>query len=83
MKKHHGSQHIIRQGMRWRVGNGRKVRIWSDRWLLAPTLFKVMSPQNTLDNQVMVGDHQDASGGSSDSDIYKEILEKNMELKNS
>ena len=57
------AQHIVRQGMRWRVGNGNKIQIWSNKWLPTPTTFKVISPQNTLGDQAMVSDLIDRSLG--------------------
>jgi hypothetical protein len=33
----------------WRVGNGKKIRIWQDRWLLSPTTYKVLSPPRILE----------------------------------
>ncbi|XP_075655055.1 uncharacterized protein LOC142625252 [Castanea sativa] len=40
----HNSLEVIRKGTRWRVGNGRKIHIWEDKWLPTPTTFKVISP---------------------------------------
>ena len=41
----HNSLKVIRRGIRWRVGNGRRIHIWDDRWLPTPTTYKVISPQ--------------------------------------
>ena len=38
------SLEIIRKGTRWRVGNGKMIHIWEDRWLPTPTTHKVCSP---------------------------------------
>nr|XP_023912601.1 uncharacterized protein LOC112024185 [Quercus suber] len=41
----HNSLDVIRKGTRWRVGNGRRIHIWDDRWLPTPTTHKVVSPR--------------------------------------
>lgn len=50
------TQHLVRHGMRWRVGNGEKILVWVDKWLPTPTTFKVISPQNTLHVQPRVNE---------------------------
>ena len=42
----HGSLEVIRRGSRWRVGNGKLIHIWEDRWLPTPSTYKVISPPN-------------------------------------
>ena len=42
----HGSFEVIRRGSRWRVGNGKLIHIWEDRWLPTPSTYKVISPPN-------------------------------------
>ena len=39
----HASQVVVRGGMRWRVGNGRKINLWHDLWLPDPSIFFVTS----------------------------------------
>lgn len=34
----------IASGLRWRIGDGAKVKIWGDQWLLDPNLPKLISP---------------------------------------
>ena len=42
----HNSLEIIRRDTRWRMGNGKRIHIWEDRWLPTPSTYKVISPQN-------------------------------------
>ena len=35
---------VIRRGLKWRIGNGSKVRIFCDTWLLGSQQGKVISP---------------------------------------
>ncbi|XP_030929385.1 uncharacterized protein LOC115955407 [Quercus lobata] len=41
---------VVRKGTRWRVGNGRLIHIWNDKWLPTPTTFKVVSPPCGFDD---------------------------------
>nr|XP_023915006.1 uncharacterized protein LOC112026546 [Quercus suber] len=50
----HNSLEIIRRGTRWRVGNGRRIQIWDDKWLPTPTTHKVISPQSDFGDFPMV-----------------------------
>ena len=50
------AQNIVRSGVRWRLGNGQKIRIWSDKWLPIPSTFKVISPPTVLGSQALVFD---------------------------
>ena len=40
----YNSLEVIRRGTRWRVGNGKLIHIWEDKWLPIPTTHKVCSP---------------------------------------
>ena len=46
----HSSLRLIKEGTRWRVGNGKLIHIWDDRWLPTPSTYKVISPpRNTVE----------------------------------
>ena len=45
---------VIRKGTRWRVGNGRLIHIWVNKWLPTPTTYKVISPPRLFDDFPMV-----------------------------
>ena len=45
---------VIKQGTRWRVGNGNIIHIWEDKWMPTPTTYKVISPPKLFDNFPMV-----------------------------
>ena len=40
------AREVIERGSRWIVGNGKKVKIWRDRWIPTPYTFKVVSPRS-------------------------------------
>ena len=50
----HNSLEVIRKGTIWRVGNGRKIHLWEDKWLPMPTTFKVISPPSYFRDFPMV-----------------------------
>ncbi|XP_027103053.2 uncharacterized protein [Coffea arabica] len=35
-------------GSKWRVGNGLHIKIWKDRWIPRPSIFKIVSPSDAL-----------------------------------
>lgn len=34
---------VFEHGLRWRVGNGKKISIWGDQWILTQNSFKIKS----------------------------------------
>ena len=48
------AQSIVREGLRWRVGNDREIRIWEDKWLPTAPTHKVCSPRLFLDPDTRV-----------------------------
>lgn len=45
---------IMNQGVRWKIGNGKSVCSWDDKWLLTPSTFKVISPKMYMGNGELV-----------------------------
>ena len=48
------SLEVLRSGTRWRVGNGRLIHIWDDKWLPNPSTYKVISPPCPSEDYPMV-----------------------------
>lgn len=42
------AQELVKNGLRWRVGNGVNIRVWGDKWLPVSSTYKVVSPRNFL-----------------------------------
>ena len=42
---------VIRKGMQSRMGNGSRICIYQDNWLLDPYLKQILSPQDFLDSE--------------------------------
>ena len=39
------AQHLVKRGLRWQVGDGRRIRVWQDQWLTTRSTYKVVSPK--------------------------------------
>ena len=48
------AQPLVREGLRWRVGNGRDKRIWGDKWLPTTSTYRICSPRLFLDQDTRV-----------------------------
>lgn len=38
------AKEVIGKGLCWNIGNGKKVNIWTDKWIPTPKSFKIISP---------------------------------------
>ena len=45
---------LLVEGMMWRVGNERCIKIWVDKWLPSPTTYTMQSPVHLLDPEAKV-----------------------------
>ena len=50
------AQPLVKCGLRWRLGNGERIRIWGDRWLPKPSTFMVSSPRLFMPQDMKVGE---------------------------
>lgn len=48
------TQSIVKQGVRWRVGNGTDILIWGDKWLPWVSSYEVISPRLFLNQDTRV-----------------------------
>ena len=49
------AQSVVREGIKWRVGNGRNIQIWEDKWLPSTPTHRVASPRLFLHPDTLVG----------------------------
>jgi len=45
---------LLQQGLFWRVGDGRQIKVWADRWLLTPPIYKSNTLLGGLDRNSVV-----------------------------
>ena len=43
-----GQPNLIRDGVKWQVGNGLSISIWKDKWTNTTSTFCIVSPQRLL-----------------------------------
>lgn len=48
-----GARELVLQGLRWRVGNGTRIKLWQDKWLNTPS-FQVQTPNIHLHRDAIV-----------------------------
>lgn len=39
------AQSLVRHGMRWQVGDGKRINVWKDKWIPSPRTYKVVTPE--------------------------------------
>ncbi|XP_059446670.1 uncharacterized protein LOC132178237 [Corylus avellana] len=44
-----GASDLVKDGLVWRVGNGKSIHIWKDKWLPRPPMYTVYSPPLLFD----------------------------------
>jgi hypothetical protein len=47
---------LLMEGMMWKVGNGRSIKIWGDKWLPSPTTYAIQSPVQVLDPEARISE---------------------------
>jgi hypothetical protein len=68
------AREILKLGLLWRVGDGRSIKIWQDRWLPIPTTYSVQSPVQMLDPNVLVSELINYELGCWKGDIIKGVF---------
>ncbi|KAL0011302.1 hypothetical protein SO802_006410 [Lithocarpus litseifolius] len=48
------AQSLVKEGLRWRIGNGANIQVWEDRWLPIPSTYKVITPRGFLHDDTRV-----------------------------
>lgn len=43
------AQKLLKVGLIWRVGDGKSIKIWGDRWIPSPSSFAIQTPLRFLD----------------------------------
>jgi ribonuclease HI len=45
---------LLQKGLVWRVGDGKQIKIWKDKWIPTPTSYMIQSPHRVLDLEARV-----------------------------
>ena len=65
------AREVIERGSRWIVGNGKKVKIWRDRWIPTPYTFKAVSLRSQTQEMDRVEQLIDRENGSWDAVLVR------------
>ena len=68
------SLEVIRKGTRWKVGNGKRIHIWEDKWLPTPTTHKVISTPRDFGDFPMVSSLIDENSKWWKPDLVKSLF---------
>jgi hypothetical protein len=67
---------LIQDGLIWRIGNGKSVRIWGGKWIPCPTTFSVQSPVFVLGENSTVSELFDREAGGWNVSLIRSIFER-------
>lgn len=70
-------KYIVEQGKGWRVGNGEMIKVWGDRWLLAPSPHVIRTPVHVLSLDAKVSSLIDSESGWWNYSLIVSIFERN------
>jgi hypothetical protein len=60
----------------WRIGDGKQVKIWGDRWVPQPTTYKIQSPCISLPIDAKVAELFDPAGVGWNVQLVRSIFNK-------
>jgi hypothetical protein len=69
-----GARELLKEGLIWRVGDGRSIKVWGDRWLPTPVTHAVQTPINNLVDTSMVEMLIDKEQGGWNSTLVRNIF---------
>lgn len=69
-----GAMDLLKEGLVWRVGNGKDINIWGDRWIPKLSSYKIQSPVNCFSEGDKVAKLIDESKGEWKKEIVKEVF---------
>jgi hypothetical protein len=71
------TRNLLNKGLLWRVGNGKNIKIWKERWLPNPMAFLVHSPSRGISDDVVVVEIIDKDARCWNVSLIKEVFPKN------
>ena len=70
----YNSLEVIQRGTRWKVGNGKMIHIWDDKWLPTPSTYKVISHRQDFNDYPMVSSLIDVDSKCWKIDLIRELF---------
>jgi hypothetical protein len=71
----------LQKGLFWRIGCGKNIHIWHDKWVPKPSTYMIHSPRVLLDNQAKVSELIDLNTRRWKAELISEIfLEEDAQL---
>ncbi|XP_042974642.1 uncharacterized protein LOC122306274 [Carya illinoinensis] len=67
-----GALKLLKEGLRWRVGNGKSIKIWEHKWLPTPSSHCVQAPISVMNARARVSEL--ISNGEWDVQLIKNIF---------
>ena len=72
---------LLKEGLVWRVGDGRNIKIWGDKWLPSPNTYTIQTPARILDLEAKMCDLIDPDPSWWNIPLIKEIFrEEEVEM---
>ncbi|XP_042944738.1 uncharacterized mitochondrial protein AtMg00310-like [Carya illinoinensis] len=68
---------LVKEGIRWRVGDGSKIKIWGSKWLPSPSSFSIQSPVSVLQVDAKVEELIDKQKGEWNEERIRAIFIQN------
>jgi hypothetical protein len=69
------ARELLSQGLIWRVGNGKSIEIWEDRWLPTPHTYKVQTCPQSMDCNSLVASLIDPLTRNWNSNLLQEVFQ--------
>ncbi|XP_042973059.1 uncharacterized protein LOC122304861 [Carya illinoinensis] len=67
---------LLKEGLVWRVGNGKSIKIWGDRWVPKAVTFKIQSPIQILNAEARVEELLSGENGGWNEGLIKQVFDK-------
>ena len=68
------TQKIVKQRMRWQVGNGSNIRVWEDKWVSYSSTYKVVSSRNNAFSDLRVSELIDTTNICWNSELLDQVF---------
>ncbi|GLT72869.1 hypothetical protein SLA2020_447660 [Shorea laevis] len=65
---------LLKDGLIWRVGDGKDIRVWQDRWLPTPISFSIQSPRRILSEDARVAELIDQDTKWWNTNLLREVF---------